>query len=244
MLFLDPLITTLMNCKTFPPPQGSTPPPNLIAHRGAWGNSILENSMPAFERAKFLGATGIELDIHFSKDHVPMVSHDPNLKRVYNKSISIKDHNYHELQKLIPGLCSLDQVVKIKNLHFMIEIKSQLSILQQRILEEQLASLKPGTQFHLLTLDPKFVFTTSLLPSTAWIIVAQLKVGQFIKLAIAKNYAGIAAHYFLLRENHLQLLKAHKKIVGTGFIPNKNILNRERVRGIDWLFTDTLDQLL
>lgn len=53
--------------------------PLKIAHRGGTG-LWPENTMGAFERAITQGAEGIELDVHLSKDGVPVVHHDEALK--------------------------------------------------------------------------------------------------------------------------------------------------------------------
>jgi glycerophosphoryl diester phosphodiesterase len=51
-------------------------PPELIAHRGAH-QTHPENSLSAFERAIELGADGIELDVHATRDGIVVVHHDP-----------------------------------------------------------------------------------------------------------------------------------------------------------------------
>lgn len=52
--------------------------PKIIAHRGASGHEY-ENSAAAFRRAVELGADGIELDVHASRDGTLLVHHDPAL---------------------------------------------------------------------------------------------------------------------------------------------------------------------
>ena len=49
-----------------------------IAHRGA-RTEFPENTVAAFQRAFERGATGIELDVHASRDGVVVVHHDPDL---------------------------------------------------------------------------------------------------------------------------------------------------------------------
>jgi glycerophosphoryl diester phosphodiesterase len=49
--------------------------PSVIAHRGASGHA-LENSLAAFRLAAELGADGIELDVHASRDGELFVHHD------------------------------------------------------------------------------------------------------------------------------------------------------------------------
>jgi len=50
--------------------------PELIAHRGASREKI-ENTLPAFARAAELGADGIELDVHATRNGIVVVHHDP-----------------------------------------------------------------------------------------------------------------------------------------------------------------------
>jgi glycerophosphoryl diester phosphodiesterase len=47
----------------------------IIAHRGA-NREAPENTIPAFERALEIGVHGIELDVHVTRDNVPVVHHD------------------------------------------------------------------------------------------------------------------------------------------------------------------------
>lgn len=57
---------------------GRPNPPERISHRGAH-QTHPENSIPAFERAIELGADGIELDVHATRDGVVVVHHDPTV---------------------------------------------------------------------------------------------------------------------------------------------------------------------
>jgi len=91
--------------------------PLKIAHRGGTG-LWPENTMGAFERAIADGAEGIELDVHLSKDGVPVVHHDEALKPAIARGADgawltkptplIKDLTFDELQaydigRLKPG---------------------------------------------------------------------------------------------------------------------------------------------
>ena len=54
--------------------------PLVFAHRG--GSALgPENTLAAFDRGVAAGADGIELDVHLSKDGVPVVHHDKTLDR-------------------------------------------------------------------------------------------------------------------------------------------------------------------
>jgi glycerophosphoryl diester phosphodiesterase len=54
--------------------------PLCIAHRGASARAP-ENTLIAFETAIRLGADAIELDVHLTRDEVPVVLHDETLER-------------------------------------------------------------------------------------------------------------------------------------------------------------------
>lgn len=54
--------------------------PLIIAHRGVPGRAP-ENTLSSFRLALAEGADGIELDVHLSRDGVPVVLHDPMMDR-------------------------------------------------------------------------------------------------------------------------------------------------------------------
>ena len=62
----------------------------ITAHRGD-SLKALENTLPAFEKAIESGSDWIELDVNETKDNVPVVFHDCNLKRIMGKDAKIRD---------------------------------------------------------------------------------------------------------------------------------------------------------
>ncbi|MBB4825193.1 glycerophosphoryl diester phosphodiesterase [Sporosarcina luteola] len=75
----------------------------LVAHRG-WSGRAPENTMAAIMMA--LGndtVEAIELDVHLSKDGVPVVIHDFTLERTTDGSGLVGDHTVEELQQLDAG---------------------------------------------------------------------------------------------------------------------------------------------
>ncbi len=69
------------------------------AHRGLHDNEseAPENSMAAFKKAVEAGF-GIELDVQLTKDRIPVVFHDENLKRVCGVEGNVRDYTYEQLQ--------------------------------------------------------------------------------------------------------------------------------------------------
>ena len=74
----------------------------IIAHRGFSG-VYPENTMLAFRKAIEIGADGIELDVHLSKDGQVMIIHDEALKRTTGLDGVISDYTRAELEKISAG---------------------------------------------------------------------------------------------------------------------------------------------
>jgi len=72
----------------------------LYAHRGLHNNKsdAPENSLRAFSLAVEKGY-GIELDIQLTKDNVPVILHDYDLKRICMTDFKVSEHNYEELEQ-------------------------------------------------------------------------------------------------------------------------------------------------
>ncbi|WP_338651432.1 glycerophosphodiester phosphodiesterase [Lysinibacillus sp. Y5S-8] len=74
----------------------------VFAHRGASAYA-LENTFQAFEKALELGANGIELDIQFSKEGLPVIYHDPQLSRLVGTNKLVSDCTIEELLRFKLG---------------------------------------------------------------------------------------------------------------------------------------------
>ena len=70
-----------------------------IAHRGLHDDLIPENSMLAFERAQEAGFS-IELDVRITKDGIPVVFHDKDLRRMTGASGLVEQYTLKSLKKL------------------------------------------------------------------------------------------------------------------------------------------------
>ena len=69
---------------------------HLVAHRGN-AAEFPENTLPAFVSALELGVRFLELDVHLSRDGVPVVIHDHLLLRTTGLPGSVFDHDAAEL---------------------------------------------------------------------------------------------------------------------------------------------------
>jgi len=76
--------------------------PLVFAHRG--GSALApENTRAAFDRGLALGADGLELDVHLSRDGVVVVHHDRELDRTTNLHGKIADRTARELARADAG---------------------------------------------------------------------------------------------------------------------------------------------
>ena len=73
--------------------------PKIIAHRGVTRNDQ-EITLPAFNQAFSEGADGLEIDVRLSKDEKPIIFHDEDTSRLFDKNLEIKNTMYSELQAL------------------------------------------------------------------------------------------------------------------------------------------------
>ncbi len=69
----------------------------IWAHRGASGYRP-ENTLEAFELAAEMGADGVELDVHFTKDGQVVVIHDEKIDRTSNGQGEVKKYTLEELR--------------------------------------------------------------------------------------------------------------------------------------------------
>ncbi len=108
-----------------------------FAHRGASG-TFPENTLLAFEEAINIKASGIELDVHKTKDKKLVVIHDEDIERTFYGKGLVKDFTLKELKKFkcrkelfrdnekcrIPTLEEVLDLIKKTDLILNIEIKT------------------------------------------------------------------------------------------------------------------------
>ncbi|XP_015271615.1 PREDICTED: glycerophosphodiester phosphodiesterase 1 [Gekko japonicus] len=76
--------------------------PARIAHRGG-GHDAPENTLAAIRQAAENGATGVELDLEFTADGVPILMHDETVDRTTDGSGSLRDLTFAEVRKFNPA---------------------------------------------------------------------------------------------------------------------------------------------
>jgi glycerophosphoryl diester phosphodiesterase len=95
--------------------------PLVFAHRG--GSALApENTIAAFDNGLALGADGLELDVHLSRDGVVVVHHDRTLNRTTTLSGPIGARTADELRRVdVPSLA--DVLVRYPDVRIIVEMK-------------------------------------------------------------------------------------------------------------------------
>lgn len=221
----------------------------IISHRGEHNpGQSEENTLAAFDKAALAGVWGIELDVRWTRDLIPVVAHDEDMRRQYGERIEIASTPYPVLKKGFPSLATLYEVVARfgGQLHLMIEIKSQQWIdlpRQGDILAEALRPLQPLIDYHLLALAPQTLVDLPQITPRAKVPIAYYLPDRFSQWATRNQWGGLCGHYLMMRRTIIAKHKALGQQVGTGFADSPNTLLRELNRGIDWIFSNKAVQM-
>ena len=216
----------------------------IISHRGEHDNvDVKENTLYAYDIARSKGVWGIECDIRWTADLVPVICHDPDCRRVFGKDLQIHSQSFSELRSLIPQIPSLAELIFEfgGNTHLMLELKAEQSAQveqQKQILKQQLSALTPATDYHILALDTHLFDMVDFLPSRCCISVAEENMPAISQATLEGGFGGLTGHFVLLNE---RIKARHERVgqqVGTGFVRSRNCLFRELNRGVEWIFSN------
>src|SRR3954471_9400130 len=99
----------------------AAPRPLVFAHRG--GSALApENTIEAFDNGLALGADGLELDVHLSRDGVVVVHHDRMLDRTTSLRGPIAERMSDDLRRVaIPPLAEV--LTRYQDARVIVELK-------------------------------------------------------------------------------------------------------------------------
>lgn len=221
----------------------------VVSHRGERDSStVLENTYAAFDALRGSGVFGLELDVRWTADRVPVVFHDADLRRLYGARERIADLRCDDLRARWPQIPRLDEFVHryTGEFHLMVELKHEAypdPQLQDRRLTEALAPALAAGRCHVLSLRPEMFAWLPSLPTRATLGVGRLNAPSISAEAIAAGRGGFACHYVALRASLVRAHHAAGQKVGAGFPSSRALLWREAARGVDWVFSDRARQL-
>jgi glycerophosphoryl diester phosphodiesterase len=227
-----------------PPRRGRPAASGIVAHRGVYDNRrVYENTLAAFERFEAAGGWGIEFDVRWTRDGVPVVTHDPDGRRLFGIDRPIAEMDLETLQRRLPLVPTLAEVVTRfgGRLHLMVEIKSLPAKDGPRpaaALERHFEHLMPSRDYHLLSLNLDLLQRLEYNFTHACVPIARIKTPEIRRTARTFSWGGVAGHFALMRNRQIDALHRDGLMVGTGFVNSPNCAYRELERGVDWLFSD------
>jgi glycerophosphoryl diester phosphodiesterase len=127
----------------------------------------------------------------------------------------------------------------------MIELKNVKGGLTKHRIEnlaQIIHGLKPGEDFHFMSLDFKILescLAADIAPRSAFLTVGETNLGQASEFALREQIGGVTGHYLLMTNAMIREHHEAGQRVGTGFVESKSVLWRELKRGVDWIFSDS-----
>jgi glycerophosphoryl diester phosphodiesterase len=214
----------------------------VVAHRGVHGPDRPENTLAAFDAALADGVWGIEFDLRWTRDLVPVVVHDPDLARVFGVDAVVGRTAAAELKRLCPQVPTLAEVLARYGgkAHLMVEVKAEPLPEPDRhngVLRELFAGLVPVRDYHLLSLSVDLLDQVTFAPA-ACVPVAGANLRAVSRAALGRGWGGVAGHYALAGNRVVARHHRAGQAVGTGYIGSANALYREVGRGVDWIFSN------
>jgi len=228
-------------------------PTKIFAHRGA-SQFAPENTMPAFQLAYELGAEGIETDVHLTKDLVPVLIHDEQLKRTTNGYGYVKDYTFNELKNFDAGswfsdkfagtsIISLDQFLKwskSNTLYLNIELKNNKINYQhlEKIVYEMIADYKLQDRTILSTFNKSSVKRMRQFPDIETALLTSK--GQRNLASVAKGLGAKALHikYNLLKPKLIKQAKQENIAVRVYTVNKRSKMMKCFLHKCGGIFTD------
>lgn len=216
----------------------------IVSHRGEHDNRrVLENTFAAFDPLIEHKVWGLECDVRWTKDLVPVVCHDPDLTRLWGRKQRVQNLTAAQLRAECPDIPFLEELLcrYQGQIHYMVELKEEFyprPDYQQGVLERLFAGLKPKEEFHFISLLPQLFDYVDFVPKGALLTVAEDNVAEISHHTLSAELGGITGHFLLLNQRMHQNHANQGQRLGTGFIKSKACLFRELNREVEWIFSN------
>jgi glycerophosphoryl diester phosphodiesterase len=243
--------------------------PLIIGHRGASAVAP-ENTLAAFREAVAVGADGVEFDVRLTRDGIPVVIHDRDLRRTGGVTQRIADVTSAELAKVdvgswfsrsfaserVPGLAEFFGLFESNNLSLYLEMKcdspaeyAPLAEACCRLIAEH--GLKERVMIECFELpalrvvreiDSEIKTVALFEPSISdpSVLLDQ----RIIDKAVDVGAVAIALHHRLARRGLVEKAKAAALHVAVWTVDDPSWIERARTLGIDALITNNPSRLL
>jgi glycerophosphoryl diester phosphodiesterase len=221
----------------------------VVSHRGERDDRrVFENTYAAFDPLRGSGVFGLECDVRWTRDLVPVVFHDAHLLRLFGDRRRLADLDWPALHATRPEIPRLDEFVRryTGEFHLMVEIKHEHypdPAAQDRRLAQALAPAIESGRCHVLSLVPAIFGALPSIPARQTLGVARLNTRAISAEALAAGRGGFCCQFALLDGATVARHHAAGQAVGCGFPRSRQVLHREMRRGVDYVFTNSAREL-
>lgn len=225
------------------PPTAALRDTRIISHRGQRGDdSAAENTFAAFDPLVPSGVWGLETDVRFTADNVPVIIHDADGLRVFGAQVKVANHSAAQLRALLPQVPTLAEFVARYHprFHLMLELKAEPGATERArvaAVQSVLAPLAPGVDYHLMSLTPPLLDHYAV-PERAKISIGRFALRAVSAHVLARGQAALGAHYALLPQKLARRHLAQGQQLALGFPSSRNALRAQVLRGARWLYCD------
>ncbi|RWZ60157.1 glycerophosphodiester phosphodiesterase [Halobacillus fulvus] len=226
----------------------------IFAHRGA-SKLAPENTMPAFELAQASGADGIETDVQLTKDQIPVLIHDENLRRTTNGTGFVQDYTYAELESLDAGswfssefsdvsIVSLDAFLRwFKHQSMFLNIELKTNVIEYKDIESIVYELLK--QHHVLdrtvisSFNPRSLIRMKKInPSVPTAFLTSTKMINLVDYAKSLNANALHVKHRLLDKRLVKQCKEKKIKLRIYTVNRPSMMKKCYKLGVDAIFTD------
>ncbi len=220
----------------------------IFAHR-ANNNYLPENSLLAIKSAINIKINAIEIDVRLTKDKIPLIIHNNNLKNIINKSVRVSRVTHNQIDKLTAPFN-----IKIPTLEEILLVMNNSIILNLELKNNNMAKIV----YSIIKSSDKSWYEDKIIISSSHVKELRTikKLNPKIKTALVTKFTIFLGmiksnnnfNIIVVNQNYLKkyfIKLAHKKnlLVYCYTINTSKQLNKMLKLGADGIFTDNYDDL-
>lgn len=224
--------------------------PFVISHAACKGHAP-ENTLLGVRKAIELGADGMEIDVHASRDGVPVLIHDDTVDRTTDGSGTVSQMTLARLQRLDAGdgerIPTLAETIDLTRGHILLVMEVKQAGIEERVLQV-VRDKKALNDCVVHSFDPRVVgrFRTLEPAMPAALLTAGLDVADWDQLfaaALSLNAQGLSVLFPKVDAELVRRAHRRKLSFFTWTVNEIDDMKRMRDYDVDAIITDYPDRL-
>lgn len=212
-----------------------------IGHRGAKGHAP-ENTLASFKKAIEMRVDMIELDVHLSKDLVPMVIHDDTVNRTTSATGNVTDFTANELQQL--GIPTLEDVLNLVQNSCSINIEIKVYVATNPVLKILKSSSFDSDKIIISSFDWHVLQEVRFQNDTIKLgVLTETDLTLAIGFATFIKATAIHPYYHLLTAENVEKIQSKGFLVYTWTVNEPEDITFVKQLGVDGIITDYPDRI-